>query len=142
MSSYGVSNAMILMVLIFIIFGIIGNGLCEISHLSGHVRATMMDTMTSFHESFISPEPVKDTDNMQEMIDLPIVTNRGRRAMSGEKTSSMYTEKFHHMPSSRSGTTNMTLVNTYQDDTISNGAEISDVRGFEGGTVVMLRGLI
>jgi hypothetical protein len=39
----------------------------------------MMDTMTTFHESFISPEPVKD--NMQEMIDLPTVTNRGRRAI-------------------------------------------------------------
>jgi hypothetical protein len=33
------------------------------------------------------------------------------------------------------GLTNMTLVNTYQDDTISNGAEINGLRGFEDGTV-------
>jgi hypothetical protein len=47
------------------------------------------------------------------------------------------------MSSSRSGAYKYDLVNTYQDDTISNGAEISNgLRGFEDWNGGYLRGLI
>jgi hypothetical protein len=90
--------------------------------------------MTSFHESFISPEPVKDTDNIQEMIDF---ANSNESWSSCNRQLNEDVVDVHRKVSSpclrqEAGLTNMTLVNTYQDDTISNGAEISNgLRGFE-----------
>jgi hypothetical protein len=66
MSSYGVSNAMILMVLIFIVHGIIVKK--TFTHQIS-AQPIYKQPYNSFHESFVVPEPVKDTDNMQEMID-------------------------------------------------------------------------
>jgi hypothetical protein len=61
MSSYGVSNAMILMVLIFIVHGIIVK-----KTFTHQISAQpIYSNRIIFHESFVVPEPVKDTDNMQ-----------------------------------------------------------------------------
>jgi hypothetical protein len=77
------SNTMILMVLIFIIFGIYKT-VSTSRHLDCTVSPMMGNTMTSFHESFISPGPVKDTDNIREMIDFANSNESGRRAIGGE----------------------------------------------------------
>jgi hypothetical protein len=131
MSSYGVSNAMILMVLIFIFHGIIVKK--TFTHQIS-AQPIYKQPYNSFHESFVVPEPVKDTDNMQEMIDFAN-SNESWSACNrqlNEDVVGVHRKTPSQCVRQEAGLTNLAVTNTYVDDTISNGAEISSgLRGYE-----------
>jgi hypothetical protein len=77
MSSYGVSNAMILMVLIFIVHGIIVKK--TFTHQIS-AQPIYKQPYNSFHESFVVPEPVKDRQHA-EMIDFANSNESGQHAI-------------------------------------------------------------
>lgn len=158
MSSYGISNALIMLIVIFVIHALIDRHLRENFVQGADTYAGSKGSkvpwgqthpgdlpkfdathppMTQFTNSFVLPKTEPQKDPMQEMIEFAN-SNESWSACNIELNEDIVTAS-RKQPSpcfrQEAVMTNRTLVNAYEDDAISNGAEIADgLRGFEDWT--------
>ena len=144
MSSYGISNALIMLIVIFVIHGLIDRRMRErfvqkplyaTDERGGDARgATVQNPVTQFANSFVVPATRPRKDPLQEMIEFAN-SNESWSACNIELNEDIVSAS-RKQPSpcfrQEAVMTNRTLVNAYEDDAVSNGAEIADgLRGFE-----------
>jgi hypothetical protein len=142
MSGYGISNAMVVLVLIALVHGLLirragEGGRAPLLPPAHPMPAANRD---AFVESFVSPgyaaaEPTPTAgDGLQEMIEFAS-SNESWSACQlalDEGGAGPAPKSVSPCVRPESAFTNRALVNTYDDETVSNGAEIAQgLRGFE-----------
>jgi hypothetical protein len=147
MSAYGISNAMVALVIIAVLHGLLTRfrgavGATRTAKADGAgSQASGPPRMETFADSFIRQPPVGPSDSgsatgeadMREMIEFAN-SNESWAACRMDLYEGAASSTMERSPCLRqeAALTHMTLVNSYEDEAVSNGAEIAaGLRGFE-----------